>query len=226
MQYRFFLLILLLFALSIHTKAQVDIGIRGGISLATFMGDIENSSFKLGYEAGVTSNIPINRFSVQPALLLTRKGSKAEFSDETKTYQEKFALNYLEVPVLMAYTFNMGIRQFQLLAGPYVAYGLTGKYKREELIDESVIYRETENIQFVNDQVDREGFHIPFKNLDYGLKAGVGYINEHLQFQLVYSYGLGNLKAPFDGEKPDVHITNSSIHLSLNYFLEKEEEDE
>gem|GEM_PF-4972195 len=226
MKNRFILVLLIYFFVMPDIKAQmeIDFGARGGLALSTFQGDYENTSFKIGYTAGVVANIPVGDFSVQPSVLLSNKGSKAEYSGELNSYQEKFSLNYLEVPVYGIYNFNLRTRNFQLIGGPYVAYGMAGKYTREEIVDGNTYADETENIQFVKDQVDREGFQIPFYNLDYGIKAGLGYVRDNIHFQFVYSYGLSNLVAPFDGEDPPNSMINTSFQFSLSYFFEKKEE--
>ena len=83
------LLIVLIIVTTSMTMAQNDkvesltYGIKGGISFARFNGDISAFAFKLdpkfftGFTAGAFVNYMVNdKFSIQPELLFSRKGSK------------------------------------------------------------------------------------------------------------------------------------------------------
>ncbi|MFW6145469.1 MAG: porin family protein [bacterium] len=202
----------LLTGLSFVGHAQMNIGFKAGLNMATISGDnTDNAEIIPSYQVGVTTNFSMGEtFSLQPGLILSGKGSKysEEFFGETLDYNMN--LSYLEIPINAVY--NIG--GFQVYAGPYLGFGLFGKAKfdNDEIDDE--------DIEFTGD-VTEETNGIPLNGFDYGLNFGVGYmLNESLQVQLGYGLGLGNLNPKFDGEDPEDSNANSVIQLSLSYFLQ------
>lgn len=96
------------------------IGLRAGLNLSNmYVGDdITTNKMKVGYHVGLFAKFPISRgFSIQPELLYSNKGSELNFGQENGEY--RFNLNYIELPVLLA--FNVG-ENFHINVGPYVGY--------------------------------------------------------------------------------------------------------
>jgi len=112
-------------------------GVKGGVSFNHFLGDFPidiTPKLYTGFTAGVFGNYKINdKFSVQPEILYTRKGSKFKnkYSDIADLY---FKTDWIEIPILGMYQIN---DDFSLFCGPYLGFYLNGQYVIELL---SVLY--------------------------------------------------------------------------------------
>lgn len=111
--------------------------------------DIEKPAYSsgTGFTVGVIADIPLtNNLYLQTGLNYTTFSMKNNFkgeydSDEIKMsdatyvegtayddFSEKYSLSYLEIPLLLSYRFNLSkTASWQLSAGPYIGYGITGK---------------------------------------------------------------------------------------------------
>jgi hypothetical protein len=74
----FALLLGLALPMSSQAQSPVDLGVRGGLTQATFYGDDVNSNdFRPGFTGGVFLNYQVNdAFAVQPEVLYSRRGTK------------------------------------------------------------------------------------------------------------------------------------------------------
>lgn len=91
------------FALSASQSQELRFGAKAGLNLATFTGDaLTGFDTREGFHIGGLVEIPISeKFSVQPELLYSEKGSEF-FSTELK-------LSYLDIPVLAKYHIIKGL---------------------------------------------------------------------------------------------------------------------
>ena len=113
----------------------------GNLSTATFntlaqatagnsMASISRSSLA-GFQVGVAASIGNGPWLVQPALVFSQKGLKQSatatdtFGNETITENLSVTsrVNFLELPVNIAYAFGADGQGFQVFAGPYLAMG-------------------------------------------------------------------------------------------------------
>lgn len=206
------ILILLLISFSFASEAQMKLGVKAGINMATISGDNTDGAGMIpGYQAGIAADYSLgDAFSIQPGLILSGKGSEnAGFTLLGLASEYTVSLNYLEIPVNAVYN----VYDFQIFAGPYLGLGLFGKarYDNDEIDDKNIVF--TDNVTEVP-----EG--MPVNSLDYGLNVGAGYlINESIQIQANYGLGLGNLNPEYNGEEPADKISNSVIQLSVTYYL-------
>ncbi|TYZ09552.1 PorT family protein [Hymenobacter lutimineralis] len=214
-------------------SAQVTIGARVGLNAATIGVNLEdeddeedfNPKMILGPQVGVTVNAQFGSFAIQPSLLFAQKGYRIQEDEEDGgikvEYKSTTRLSYLELPVNFVYT--LGEEDgFQLFAGPYVGFGISGKDKSEISLQyngqKNSDSQETD-IVFANEYGDDEDKDY-LRGLDYGLNAGLGYKAGPIQAQLGYGLGLGNLITNSkSGEKPDDKIHNRVLHLSVAYFF-------
>jgi hypothetical protein len=199
------LLIAILVSLSFVASAQLNFGVKAGLNMATYSGDADNVQMKPSYQIGGVVNFDVGSgLTVQPGLILSGKGAKSSENSDVSVNT-----NYLEVPVNIVYN----ISGFQVLAGPYLGYGLFGKMKGP---DSDV------DIKFKSD-VSAEDYmqnEIYYNSIDYGVNVGAGYvINESIQVQAMYSLGLANINPKVDGEDPTSDTQNSVIQLTVAYFL-------
>ena len=139
----------LLVSVGFAAHAQNHAGIRAGVNgahgaLRTPSGQLKASSEQLlGGQVGLVLNLRYGNLAFQPGLLFSRKGYAAGRSSEffttysvgdtlvsrrveiTRQGDDYLRLTYLEVPLNAVYSF--GKLGAQLIRGPYLGVGLSGK---------------------------------------------------------------------------------------------------
>jgi hypothetical protein len=148
-------------------KAQISIGPKAGLNIATWT--TEGSNTITGFQGGVVAQFQLNdEWSVQPELLYETKG--ADLANFIPNNPMRYSLNYLTMPVLLGYK----ARGVTFRAGAY-ASSLIG----------SAIEINTKDIP-VRDEY--------FENWDWGLVAGATLdITAGLGFELLYYFGFPDI---------------------------------
>jgi opacity protein-like surface antigen len=103
---------------------SLHFGIRGGLNLAAIVQDDDAPNFdtkmKPGFQAGVYLQLPITSgFSVQPEVLYSQKGYKADGTIFGTDYDFRVTTNYIDVPLLAKFT---PIKNFGLVVGPQFSF--------------------------------------------------------------------------------------------------------
>ena len=109
---------------SLFVKAQkthVQLGLKGGLNVATLSTADNNSSIdpRVSFNVGGLAHIHLNKeFAIQPELLFSGQGATQTISGT----EHKTNLNYLQIPVLLQYMIGTGFRietgpQFGALVG-------------------------------------------------------------------------------------------------------------
>jgi hypothetical protein len=146
------------------------IGIIGGVDFSTLTGNnVSNAASRTGFMGGLFLGIRINpSVEVEPEVLYAMKGSDFSGTDTT------VALNYIEVPILVKYSFspNGGI---YVLAGPAVNFDVSS----------DVPPIPTTGGSSVN----------PSPNLTFGGVLGLGYARRHLGFEGRYDFDFSDALA-------------------------------
>ncbi len=185
-------------------------GLKGGMNIANLHGKgvkvIEEGIgtdlvSKMGFCAGgfITYNIN-DMFAIQPELLFSMKGAKAEREIEGETAKLAFNLNYLEIPVLAKLSIpTPGNVKPSLFVGPSLAIKLSGKLKTE--------------IAGESEEEDLEDL----KSTDFGLVFGAGIDFALGQGKLTVDarYTLGLTKA--DESEEELDIKNGAISIMVGY---------
>ena len=110
------------------TQAQspVDLGIRGGLSQATFYGDdVASNDFRPGFTGGVFLNYQVNDvFAIQPEVLYSVRGAKNHFSETTSPdlNDVRVRQDVIEIPVLFKLSAPLSPITPRLYAGPALAF--------------------------------------------------------------------------------------------------------
>lgn len=203
--------LILLFALFIMfavtgVQAQVKFGPKAGVNLSTMT--LKSSGLSLdpkmliGFHAGIISEIGLTEnLKLQPGILFSSKGSKYELSLLEQAFELTMSPGVIEVPVNVLYSFGAGTTKLNLFAGPYVAYGFTGKIKSSgESLD--ISYGST-----IDDDM---------KPLDFGLNIGAGVNINGLLITAQYGLGLANLSPD---SSDDTEIKNQVIGISIGYLF-------
>jgi len=116
----------LLIAIGISAKAQVTVGVKGGVNFSKINTDNLNSSTLTGYQAGVFARFG-SALYLQPELYLSSSGGKFTSSDNGTDYSAKIRFTNLNVPVLIGHSFGEKDLNFRLMVGPVYSYALDKK---------------------------------------------------------------------------------------------------
>jgi hypothetical protein len=184
-------LVIILMLCACTAGAQyVNIGIKGGLNLY----NIKNSNgakydTKAGLNAGLIGHIHLDRqFAIQPEVVYSSQGAKYT----TVGIETKLNLGYINVPVLIQYMFDNG---FRIEAGPQVGFLISAKSETNNI-----------NIDVKNN----------LQSVDFGLGAGLSYVNPSTGFSIDgrYNLGLSNIN-----ESSSVKSTNKGFQLGIFYLF-------
>ncbi|MFT3993023.1 MAG: porin family protein [Dysgonomonas sp.] len=179
-----------------NANAQLGIlpfsfGIKGGVNSSNFGGDAKDTSSKAGWNAGLTLDVSLPAsFYVASGVELTTKGAKFEGLG----FEEKASANplYIQVPIHLGYKISLvPTTKLVIHAGPYWAYGLTGKVKVD------------------GEKTDFFGKNGIAKKNDFGIGVGAGVKVLILNIGVGYDFGLANI-SDVDGTK----IRNRNAYVS------------
>jgi hypothetical protein len=120
---KFILSAALLIAVSIGAKAQVSLGIKGGVNFSKISTDNLKESTLTGYQAGLFARVG-NSLYFQPELYLSGTGGKFESSDNDQNFSGKVRFTNLNVPLLIGKSFGEKDLNFRIMAGPVYTYQL------------------------------------------------------------------------------------------------------
>lgn len=174
----------------------VTFGIRGGVNFAKQTASSDGYSFSpknnVGFNVGLSVDIPMmESLYLQSGLYYTVKGYKLEEDG----YTEKATPSYLELPILASYRYNFSdFTQLQINFGPYLAYGIAGKYKWDD---------EDEDKDFFDDDT---------KKIDAGLAFGAGMTFGHIFVGINYDLGLTNILKDSEGS-----LKNRCLSINVGY---------
>ncbi len=129
------LVTLFLGAANAHAERQLYVETRGGANQAKLAGDVATDS-KYGFVIGMAVHVPFSSsFSLQTELNYAAKG--ASFGEITNpiydgvpysgTFDQLYALDYLELPVLARFSLGHGHVRPVLVAGPYLGWKVLEK---------------------------------------------------------------------------------------------------
>lgn len=220
-------LVLMLVAFVAQAQAQLKYGVKAGLNINNIAQNYAESDFetetkaRLGFHIGATVDYNLSDIlSLQSGLLLSSKGYsidiEEEYGDGAEGY-ERIILNYLEIPINFAYKTG----DFQIFAGPYLAFGIGGKYKYDDGTDSG-----DSKMKPVFGEIgegDLEDDENPYSALDLGFNLGVGYQVGPMLINAGYSLGFANLNPGIEGadfDPKDFKQSNRVISLSVSYFLE------
>jgi len=198
-------------------QAQFKIGARAGFNLTTVTGKgaPEAAKLKPGFQVGVVGDYAFSEaFSIQPSLLFSQQGFKNEDSEDNLTVKQSFTLNYLQLPINLQYKFDLGGAKLFLQAGPYLGYGLGGKYKfTSGSVSVNGKIKFGEGPEIYDDINNLPDFYFD-KAFDFGVGAGVGV--QVSNFQVAFGYTLG-LPSLFK----ETTVQNGGLQLTLTYLFGK-----
>lgn len=180
------------------TFAQVSWNVKAGVNSSSATGlkgtDKDGLESKIGYQIGLGMDYAISeKFSVQPSLLFITKGAKFSYTDDEENDKISIDPIYIELPVMAAYKFHLEDNiKLALSAGPYLAYGIGGKWKEEYTYSGSTDKYKDDVFGSESDVENEDAF--TNKRVDFGLGVGAALEVNHFLVSLNASWGLVKLK--------------------------------
>lgn len=215
------------FALTVSlANAQLKYGLKAGVNFANVTASSSGYSLSpsslISFHLTGFVDIGLNEnFSFQPGISFQGKGYKSKEEDEGYYVKQKADYSYIEIPLNAVYSLPAGSQGSVFFgAGPYVSFGLFGKYK----IDDNFSAEEREILEglFGEELKDRD---IKFGNkgdddltpIDFGLNFMLGYrLNSGLLLNAGYGLGLANVM-PKDQREGDSKLKNKVFSISVGY---------
>ena len=188
------------------TAQESGFGIRASLNLSNvnnkYDGEVASEESKSDYEYDFKNRVGFNigliydwgiseSFYIQPGLYFTTRGAKIEESEEDYKYEEKWKLNYLQIPILASYRIALTDNvKWHINAGPYLAVGVGGKVKWEETYDGDTDKGDYKAFGTADEDSDEEKGGL--KRFDAGLSFGTGVSINKFYIGLTYDLGLVN----------------------------------
>ena len=144
-----------------------EFGIKGGLNYSTF-NDTDGFEYKTGFLIGGYANfkIPLSPVSVQPEVIYAQYGANINNSDA------QVVVNYIQVPVLLKFGFELPAVSPNVYFGPYMSFNTKAEIKNN---DGSLNLEDN-----VNDT-------------EYGVVVGAGLDVSKIRLGLRYTAGLTNV---------------------------------
>lgn len=217
-------------------QKRLEIGITGGATLASLhYGATENTHGpRWGFAAGATGVWqPAKHLGLQAALLFMQQGATQTFRgiDSADPAQgmvtDQVRLNYLRLPVCLAYTAGRSGQGLHLAAGPYAALLVGGNRKfttttagTSQVVTGSVVAASAYDYSSASNN------DVYSRRIDFGLQGGAGYRLGQVLLQLQYALGFRDLSpavvGPQNGtayEAADRAYSTRTWQASLTYLL-------
>ncbi|MDM1294676.1 porin family protein [Sphingobacterium sp. N143] len=174
-------------SLGAFAQGGLGYGLRAGVNIPKYSTGFDETKSNTGFFLTGYLDAPISPyFSIQPGLSLQNKGTKWKETDVQGEAKE--SIMTIDIPVNAVAKFPTGSGNFFLGAGPYVGFGLSGKYKGEDAEG-----------KFENDIKFGSGEGKDLKRTDFGVNFLAGYqLTNGFQINAGYGLGLTNL-APNGG---------------------------
>jgi len=184
--------------LSFANAQDIRFGLKGGINLSSFTGDLDYTSSKVSFQAGGFAEFKIsNKFFIQPEIVYSSQGSKYKDFGFNSSLEERINVNYLNIPVMAKYYI---IDKLNIEVGPQIGFLIGGKRRYDVIIESGQKFSNSYNSK--ND----------FKNVDFGLNFGAGYdFTEKVFIGVRYNLGLGNVSNYGYGYKAHSSVFSSSV---------------
>lgn len=183
-----FCCVLTLSAQSSKREEGIKFGIKGGLNVTNFMGDIVDNGIRTSVHLGVIAEIMVsNAFSLQPELLYSGQG--ATYIGANPGFS-RTKIDYITMPLLGKFYVTNAL---SVETGPQLGILVSAKNKTN----------------YSNDTI--EGI----KTFDFGLNLGLEYdLKNNVFFQTRYTLGLTNNGYTGDDNK---RTSNTAFQFSVGY---------
>ena len=168
-------LIVLLAAMTMPAKAQMNLGVKGGLNVTSMSLDAKvlDSSNQMGFFIGPTVKftLPVVGLGIDASLLYDQRSSDVELeSTEGIVLSDQIKQQSIQIPVNVRFGFGLGdAASIYVFAGPQLGFNLSGK--------KSVFH-------------DAAEWKFSTSNLSGNIGAGVMLL-KHIQASVSYNFSLG-----------------------------------
>ena len=224
MKTRIFSLVAILVLSVIALQAQVSFGVAAGPNFQNMVGKgaygskITNGMI-IGFHAGVKANIPVAPdFFFQTGLLFSQKGSKNNLfmygkKSASEDYYNTTRISYIELPLHLLYSPELGNGRLRLGFGPYIAYGIAGKHTFNYDVLDVIKIKFKNQIEMAEYSMDE----VYFRGFDAGADIFAGYeFAFGIYAQLNAQLGLLNMMTDIT-EFDDPNLKNTGFGVSVGY---------
>lgn len=206
--------------------AQVNWGLNLGLNysninaISELRNEIESHAIPR-MNVGLSVDFPIYRdLYVQPTLMYSGKGYRSDAGEIGFTKDFKARVSYLELPVQILFKPEVGSGSMVIGVGPYIAYGLGGKWKSpEDVLIGDILIPNQGDIEFNKNGGEADyGTYVYGKPWDYGGKAALGYefLRKYL-LQFNYQWGMADIMSSWGEDKRNGSIKTEGFGLSVGY---------
>ncbi len=177
-------------ATALTAQAQrKQLGLLAGVGLSTMSGDFssDGNSTRTGFTGGIFVGIPVGsgNLQIEPGVLYSSKGEKYDNSDYTGT----FAMDYIEVPILLKWSSKPAGAGVYLMAGPAINFNITCKDSGTDNFDDSSYDEKCSDYPEVNVPTVISGV------------VGIGYSTGRVGIEGRYDFDLGDaISVDYDNE--------------------------
>ena len=225
---RIFLMAAIASAVSTQSFAQASFGIQVGGNLGFVKyedgsGNEQTNDPRLGVLAGVVADVPLGPISFRPELNYIQKGFKNTNSSTTlgitNASEDKWSLNYVEVPLNFVYNLNAGSGKVFFGLGPNFGFGISGQTKSNRTVSSgggSLSNTDKVDVKFdgKNDANDNK---IHLKSFDMGADVLAGYSSAMgLTFNVGYTYGFSDISP---NNNSGSTLKNSGLTFKVGYMF-------
>lgn len=206
---------------------KLSLGVRAGVNVSSIRADgtiggydiSDEYDFKsrTGFHVGAVLDWNVcGNFYIQPGLYFTTRGGKAEEADDDYSYEEKWNMSFLQVPILASYRFDLSDKvKWHINAGPYIGVGLGGKVKWEENDMGDTDSGDYDMFGTADDNSDEEKNGL--KRFDAGLSFGTGVSFSNVYIGVSYDLGLCNLADKKAWDKAKFKNGNFAVSVGYNF---------
>lgn len=189
-------------------KSKVNVGVKVGLNISDFTDYTDDTSTKLGFNAGITVDYAIsqNVFLSSGVEFYNKKinftyHDHGEFPGYTFSFPDALVkAMYIQIPLHVGYKFETShTTSISIHGGPYAAYGVGGKVEMGDWVN---IEGQPDPISMNDFNSMAPGFrrshdtfndYNGFKNFDWGLGLGILFEVQRFGLGVNYDFGLQNI---------------------------------
>ena len=207
--------------------AQVKIGVKAGLNIASLPGDypsyIANKPIG-GFHAGFASEFKLApKSSIVAEALVSTQGGKTSYNPSTfETVKQTINLTNLNVPVLFRYQV---IEKLSVEAGPQIGFVVSAKNKLEYTNSTDPSLNETIKLDGLNNGTFVSGgttysYQKAIRSVDFSVNVGLTYaVAKDFYLQARYNRGLTavDLNSTVGSNTNSLNLNNSVFQVSVGY---------
>ncbi|WP_343321220.1 outer membrane beta-barrel protein [Sphingobacterium multivorum] len=220
--------LLLCLSLGAYTGyAQTKWNVKAGVAFSNVdaknkAGDKASTAAVSGLYLGLGPTLRLSEyFSLEPAFIFAKRGFERNEGNVIGWGKDfKAHTSYIEMPIDVVFNATIGAGKLEVGIGPYIGYGLGGKWKTSGPVHlGDIAIGEEGDIKFTNDASEGEyGSYNLGRPFDYGARAKVNYLfREHYLVGIEVQKGIANLESKWGDYKSGDAIRNRSLGISLGY---------